>query len=70
MAGKQRAYDPDRDCENDAAFHLYWQDNNPEKVAQLRGNEDGVIGWAKTHHPEKHAMLASAFKAAVKEILG
>lgn len=68
MTSNHEKYDPERDCELDAAFHIYWRHGKQHEVQQYP--DTGVIGWAQAHYPEQHAKLAAAFKASVREVLG
>lgn len=74
MSNKHKTYNPERDCELDAAFHIFWRESRGNRYAlsNLRQDhpDDGVIGWAQAHYPEQHAKLAAAFKASVREVLG
>jgi hypothetical protein len=68
VAGKRDNYDPARDCELDAAFHLWWQLGDG-RLSETKYADSGVIGWAKDTHPDKFEQLAQRFKDAVREVL-
>lgn len=60
-------YNPERDCELDAAFHICWHYGADKYAGSVYPD---VIAWAKALYPEQHAKLSAAFKTSVRKVLG